>query len=584
MNRFAFKWRVIEPWHAPDGISLFSHGGNIFTWADMLNTQASSPLGQYVAQVRSWGFNAMAVWGKPEQNPQAMRNFARYLKKNGIRMIIRRPWPEAERECIKPEAVGSTPRTWHKLCPYNEEVRGYWADRITRDFEMIPDLGGLCINCSEFYYANGTPWMCHCPTCRTQPPRERTRAAIQMMGKLLAARGGTLFWETCQDDPWGQRHEAQYFRDLTGEIPDNCFILIKRFYWDFVSRWPRHALYDTITTDARNLSPYVTSIQQPGEYQGVHDFPWSLVEEFGQAFRDMAATGQQGAWVMGLVHPDGWDHPLNMVNWYAIARYMSDPHADPAGLPLAWAREQFGDDAAPVVTAVVAKVTEAARGMFEFDTLWTANHSRFPTLEYLDSHISGPYRQTKRMAGMIGLILPLDMYSPERAAEIRADPRTRLAFNQMPMTAGLKAEAMEQKEAAVQLMRESIALWHSLEGKIDGATYHRVMSGLEGNLNDTIIFRSAMDLYMDWKLGTLTEEKINAALQKCRGLRGIVVPDALDENPKKVTNIEPASLATLARQLRRDLRKPWVENYWREHPLGAGVVDPIDWVAPESQD
>ena len=63
-NEFAFKWRVIEPWHEPDGVSYFSTvaAGNIFTWADMLDTLPTSPLGRYVEQVRDWGFNGMAIY------------------------------------------------------------------------------------------------------------------------------------------------------------------------------------------------------------------------------------------------------------------------------------------------------------------------------------------------------------------------------------------------------------------------------------------------------------------------------------------------------------------------------------------
>ena len=535
-----------------------------------------------MAQVRDWGFNAMAFYGAPEKNPQAARNFARYLKDHGIGLIIRRDWYEPEVGRSWPGTQSDArPRSSRKLCPYNAETRAYWADRIGGDYEMAPDLTGYRVHCTEFYISNGAPWMCDCATCRRRTPRERTRDAIRLMADLLAKHGGTLFWETCQDDPWGQRQEAHYFRDLTGEIPGNAFVVIKRFYDDFHPHFPRHPLYDTITTDAQGRSPYVTSIQEPGEYRGVHEFPGSMVDEWSRAFRDMAETGQQGVWVMAIVHPDGWDHPLNMVNWHAITRYMQDPQADAAEIKSTWAKEQFGKEAAPVVVAVVDKATKAARGMYEFDGLWTANHSRFPALDYLDCHLCGPYRQLKRMVGMMGLALPLDMYEPERAARIRANPQTRMVFNQVPITPELKAEAMAQKDGAVRLMEEAVALWRRLEGKMDGPMHHRILVGLEGNRNDTIIFRHGMELYMDWKLGVLTEAKIDAALEACRDLRGIVVPDPLAGHPNKAPptglHVAPASLKTFADQLRRDLREPWLERYWQQHPSGVGFFEPIDY-------
>ena len=51
-SEFAFKWRVIEPWHEPDAKWTFSRAANIFTWADMLDPKPSSPLGRWVEQVR----------------------------------------------------------------------------------------------------------------------------------------------------------------------------------------------------------------------------------------------------------------------------------------------------------------------------------------------------------------------------------------------------------------------------------------------------------------------------------------------------------------------------------------------------
>jgi hypothetical protein len=70
-----FRFRIIEPWHEPDGLSFFSHCPNIFTLKDMRQTTPSSHLGRYVTQVRDWGFNYMAMYGTPEQDPNAWRNF-----------------------------------------------------------------------------------------------------------------------------------------------------------------------------------------------------------------------------------------------------------------------------------------------------------------------------------------------------------------------------------------------------------------------------------------------------------------------------------------------------------------------------
>ena len=116
---------------------------------------------------------------------------------------------------------------------------------------------------------------------------------------------------------------------------------------------------------------------------------------------------------------------------------------------------------------------------------------------------------------------------------------------------------------------------------MDDQTQYEILAGLEGNRNDTIIFRHGMELYMDWKLGVLTEAKIDAALEACRDLRGIVVPDPLAGHPNKAPptglHVAPASLKTFADQLCRDLREPWLERYWQQHPSGVGFFEPIDY-------
>ena len=571
-NDLAFKWRILDAWHEPDADWTFSRAGNIFTWADMLNPRPSSPLGRFVVQASEWGFNGMVFFVDPERHPDEMRVFARYLREHGIGMIIRRDWNETERGYSWPPTESDArARASRKLCPYDAEVRAYWTKRVARDFQMMPDLLGLRVNATESWFQNGAPWMCACATCRGKTGQERTRDAIRLLADLLAAHGGTLFWEACQDNAWNQRQEAHFFRDLTGQIPDNAFVFLKRYYWDFHPRWPRHPLYDTITVDAQGRSPYMTSIHATGEWRGLHEFPRSMVHDWSSVFRDMAATGQQGLWAMMIVHPDGWDRPLNRVKLYALARYMRDPYADPSEIKLSWAREEYGEEIAPVVVAVVDRVTGAARGMYEVDGMWMTKHSHFTTFEYMDSHLCGPYDFSQRLSGMMGLALPLDMYSPERQAEIRANPDTRLVFNHVPITRQLKAELMAQKDGAVRLMEEAIALWRSLEGKVSDGRHNQILNGLLRNRDDTIIFRHVMDLYVDWKLGVLTEAKIDAVLAACRGLRGVVVPEPLATEPvETVSFVDAESVLTFAEKLRRDLREPWVEQYWVDHPWGEG--------------
>jgi hypothetical protein len=171
----------------------------------------------------------------------------------------------------------------------------------------------------------------------------------------------------------------------------------------------------------------------------------------------------------------------------------------------------------------------------------------------------------------MGLALPLDMYGPDRAAEIRADPRTRMVFNQAPITQALAADAMTQKNAAVTLIEEAILRWHSLEGTIAEGPYKRVLAGLEANLADATVFRWLMRLYLDWKLGLLTEDTIDEALRACADLHGAVTLEPMTDTPMPIWPNAPASFRTTAEQLRRELRAPWLEAHWRANPSGVAI-------------
>ena len=460
-----FNWRVIEPWCEPDGANFFSATKSFLTWADMKDPKPESKTAKFVADCRRWGYNAMALYLDPDDNPEACRAFATHLKKNGMGMIIRRVWNQLEGRKSWPMQVSQEgARTSQKFCPYSRRTEDYWRERIGKDFVQIPDLCGYRMSSGSYFYSNGAPWMCDCEECRGRTERERTRDAIRLVASLLAEHGGTLFWEICQDDPVGMHEEAVFFDGMTGEIHENAVVLIKTAYDDYHADYPRHPLFDSISKDEDGKSPYITSIQLAGEYRGVHKFPWAMADEWSVLMHDMVRTGQTGLWVMALVRYRNWDHPLNMVNWYAASRFMDDPLADPKQITLDWASETFGSKCAPTVVKVLDRMTKAAHRMYGFRGLWTQCHSEFPTLDYLDLVLCGPKSGSSRRKGMMGQSWPLDMYSPQRIAEIKGNPATKLVFSCEPITNRLKAEMIAEKEQSIKLVEEAVDLWRSLEG------------------------------------------------------------------------------------------------------------------------
>ena len=561
---YIFKWRIIEPWCEPDGQNYHSPSKSFLSWKDMKDFTPGSPTVKFVEDCKRWGYNGIAIYMNPEDNIDASSSFAKHLKKNGLGMIIRRDWRERKEKISWPfiEDRVDKPKIINELCPYSTETKQYWEQRAQKDYELIPDLLGYRMSASGYDFSFGAPWMCDCEECIKHSPRERTRDAIRLVSNILSQYGGVLFWETCQDDPNGQYEEAVYFDKLTGEIPQNAHIVLKETYWDYHPGYPRHPLFDTITKDEKGKSPYMTSIQLAGEYRGVHKFVWCMVDDWAKLMPEIIKTGQEGLWVMAIVKYNGWDHPLNMVNWYAVKKFMQNPSAEPTEIKTEWAEAVYGKSSAPTVIKVIELLTQAARYMFDFRGLWTQEHSRFPTLSYLDARLCGPSRKSPLKKGYIGQTWPLNMYIPERRDVIEAQDSTRLIFRKEHITKKLKTEMIQEKEKAIWLVRDAVALWDTLKGSIAEKEYSEVKELIRGNIDDAIIWHMAFDMYMDMKLGKLTEQKIDMVLDECRnkGLRGTIVDDPLDPDPKATDCChEPSSLKTFAEELRREIRNPWLE-------------------------
>ena len=91
---------------------------------------------------------------------------------------------------------------------------------------------------------------------------------------------------------------------------------------------------------------------------------------------------------------------------------------------------------------------------------------------------------------------------------------------------------------------------------------------LRGNIDDAILWSMGMDMYMDMKLGALTEERIDAVIAECaaRDLKGTIVNDPLAASPVKTDFYHvPSSLKLFAEELRQELRNPRLDSMSSEH-------------------
>jgi len=571
-NSYEFKWRIMDLWSELGGGVLFSNSKSILQTREMLElgtASTASGLAKFIDYIKSLGFNALSHYGNPDNCKDAIYNFSGYLKQKNIGHICRRYWNEYRRGYSWPPDFSTVrePVISEKHCPFNPEVKKFWQERIEKDIEMMPGLAGYVIAGSEYYCIQGVPWNCDCEKCQKLTRRERMIAALKLMGDLLKKYNKTFFWEAVLDDPWNMEDEVELFGNLTGLIPDNVYVIIKDTYWDFHPGWPRHSVFYTIKKDASGNSPYITSIALVGEYRGVNSVHWSMAEEWSKTFRDVKGTGQQGIWAMTIENPENYDNLLNLSNWFAVSRYFKDVNTKPDKILLEWAREEFGKDAASAVVKIIKKMTEANRKILEFRGLWTQNHSKFPSLVYLESHLCGPYKEMESIEGMLGLELPLNSYPENIAKEIKEDCNIFPVFNRIPLNEKLKNEMINEKREAIILIEECISLLDSIRNKIDKIKYDKLSDDFNKNKNDAIFWETALELYLDWKLGALTIGKIDKELEKCKGLNGTLLEEPFKRNPKpaSIVSLDPASLLTFADELKSELREPKLKEFLKEN-------------------
>ncbi len=578
MSSHDLPWRVMTLWQQIDGDVLFTDEPTVLQSREMLNPTADSELGRFVDFIASIGINALDLRYYTDEQRPALASFAGYLKARGIRLLICRQWTELETgELIwLPLRNRDLKRTSPLLCPFNEQVRRYWQEAVGADFREIPDLGGYSFGITtEYYMSNGAPWMCDCSRCGSLSRRERLIEALRFLGGLLAGHGGLLLWNNHQDDPWGQRVEIELFSDLTGRLPENVVVMFSDLYWDQEPGWPANPMYDHLRVPSSGCAPYVPRIQLPGQYRGMNLFPCSMVEAWARTFREISRLRLSGYWVQAFINRTEWDHPWNMAHWYALDRYASDPETEPGAIMFDWAAQTYGADAAPAVVEILRLSQKASINMFMCQGLMTSGQSQLASLVYLDSHLCGPYREAPRIPGQIGLDFPLDMYPDQRAAEIRALPGTRLLFVREPITPEVKARALAEKDEAIELIDRMIGLWQSVNGTVDAEVHKAMAVRLNGNRVDAMVFRVVLDLYFDWKLGSLSDARIDEVVGGFAGLKGQVVPDPAGLPPTHRRSSEDdltRNLFSFAEELRLEMHKPWIEQHFKANPLGGGIL------------
>ncbi len=299
------KWKIMSLTHHPNGRTEYTPGSEpgMVDFAEWEKLGPASRLGRFIEFLAAHGYNGLSIQGRVDWAPEFYASVSQYLREQGMSLFMPRKYNEVA-GVIRPHEVDYYQRpgtlwgsAWpvvrpatgqvysQQLCPYTSETRQFWEDRVAQDVAMVPDLGGYRINATDWYFYYRGPWHCDCPTCASKSRQQRFVDGVNLIAEILARYDMMLFWRTHADDPVGQRDEVELYRDLTGKVLPNVFIVVQDQYWDYRGDdWPLHPLYDYIQTDDQGHSPYMASTQMQNQDHGASWTVYSQVERWHDLF------------------------------------------------------------------------------------------------------------------------------------------------------------------------------------------------------------------------------------------------------------------------------------------------------------
>lgn len=406
------------------------------------------------------------------------------------------------------------------VCPFSDTVREQWHDFAARLAAVMPTVRSAIVwGAGE--NAPG-PHEDDCPRCRALPIRERMLAGIRVVSQALATIDGDLLWPAVTDQAAYVKSETEMFGDWGNELPANVRIAPCHLYWDFRPPYPPHPIWQHIGNRPAERTPYVFELGLVGDTAGLNFLPCSMAHRWQEEFRKAADKDCEGFDANLGLHPQYVDHPLNLSNWHAYGRLCWNPRLEPDDILSEWLSMEYGGEALAFLPGLRETYPATIGALFSRCGL-TQCHSYVARYSYLDTRLNGPWRiwtdylhpgMDRVGEDVLGLELPLDIYSAQEREALRNDPRYQLIFNRVKLTDTYVAELMTEKRQAITHMENVRASWQQLAGRIDPESFAHVSRLLEANVNDVRILVECFGLYLDYKLGRLRAGQIQALRER----------------------------------------------------------------------
>ncbi len=513
--------RWVNQWDNLDGSIERGYGGRSLFWANGKVRDDLSKAGDYARLLASLGISAVSI-NNVNANPLVLSpDFVPQIAKVAD---VLRPWGIHVAIAIdfgSPQSVGKLP-TYDPLDP---SVATWWKERADALYAAIPDFAGFVLKADSEGRVGPSAY-------------NRTHAdAANVVARALKPHGGILFyrgfvydhhmdWRNLKND----RARAAYdnFHPLDGQFDDNVIIQIKHGPIDFQVREPASPLFAGLEKTNEAIELQITQ-----EYFGQARYNVFLAPMWKETLDfDMKAHDQPSpvkaivagrvfmrplggfAGVANVGDADSWtNNHLSQANLYAFGRLAWNPDLTAADIAGEWTRQTFGID--PQVGQTVSELLLTSWRTFEnytgplgLQTLTdiVGNHYSVAVEASEENGWGQWHRADKQGAGMDRSVATgtgfAGQYPPAVAKMYESTETTPddllLFMHHVPYNQPLKSgktviqfiyDSHYDGAAAVAKWVDS---WRTLRGLIDDDRYQAVLTQLDYQAGQAIVWRDAV--------------------------------------------------------------------------------------------
>ncbi len=505
--------RWVNEWNNLNGTIERGYGGPSIFWENGRARDDLSRVSEYGRMLASLGINGCSI-NNVNADP-------RVLSSDMVPQVARiadalRPWGVKVAIAVdfgSPKTLGGL----DTFDPLDPSVAAWWKSKVDDIYRAVPDFGGFVLKAdSEGRVGPSTYGRTHAD-------------AANVVARALKPRGGVIFYRGFVYDhhmdwenPKNDRARAAYdnFHDLDGKFDDNVIIQIKNGPIDFQVREPASPLFGALDKTRESIELQITQ-----EYFGqsrhlVFLVPmWKETLDFDMRIRDRSTPVKKVVGAVVGVSNVGMDenwygNHMSQANLYGFGRLAWNADLSSKQIIDEWTRLTFGADPVVAKTIVDMQLTswrtfENYTGPLGLQTLTdiVGNHygvaveaserNGWGQWHKADSNGVGFDRTVATGTGFLGQYSPavtrlyeaLENCPDDLVLFMHHVPYTQKLHSGKTVIQFIYDSHYEGAETVARYARE----WKVLSGRVDERRYQEVLSQLDYQAGQAIVWRDAVN-------------------------------------------------------------------------------------------